>query len=126
MSPFIFMSEDTLNYWIYSEVIMPEVIDVRNRILNQSEQTEYAEKFGQICIIQDGAYGQIQAIENKLIPWCKRHDYGITFAKYAAGCSLTQSPNDKGSMHSNLHRLFKKDFFRSDIAEPETGSWYEL
>jgi len=55
--------------------------------------------------VQDGAYEKIQAIENKLIPWCKGHDYGITFAKYAAGCSLTQSPNDKGSMHSNLHRL---------------------
>ena len=39
------MSEDTLNYWIYSKVIVPEIIDVRNRILNQSEQTEFAEKF---------------------------------------------------------------------------------
>ena len=38
--------ENTLTYWIYSEVIVPEIIDVRNRILNQSEQTKFAEKFG--------------------------------------------------------------------------------
>ena len=29
-------------------------------------------------------------------------------------------------MHANLHRLFKIDFFRSDIAEPRTGNWIEL
>lgn len=126
------MREEDINYWIYAEVIVPEVLMVRERIFHQctsidiSKHSEYFEKFGPICILQDGAHGQIQAIEKKLFQMCQDNDLLVLFAKYSAGCSMIQSPNDKGPMHANLHRLFKNDFFSREVAEPVTGSWVEL
>ena len=111
------MREEDINYWIYAEVIVPEVLMVRERIFHQcisigiSKHSEYFEKFGPICILQDGAHGQIQAIEKKLFQTCQDNDLLVLFAKYSAGCSMIKSPNDRVPMHANLHRLFKHDFF---------------
>ena len=59
-----------------------------------------------------------------------RRDYfklvieNIFFAKYSAGASLTQSPNDKGTMHSSMHKLFRSQRFNTrGTIELEGATW---
>jgi hypothetical protein len=120
------MDEEILNRSIYMEVILPEVISVRNGHLtdqyNQSEEKQ--ELFKYAAIAQDGAYGQIKAIETTLHPYTKENNLDIFWAKYAGGASLSQSPNDKGMMHSTLHTLFKSTSFHyGNALEPVGGAW---
>ena len=80
--------------------------------------------FQNIAIFQDGAAGQIKSIENTLIDYCQEHNLDVTFCKYAAGTSLSESPNNKGVMHASLHRYFKTSDFRlNEIAEYDIYDW---
>jgi hypothetical protein len=70
---------------------------------------------------------QIRAIEESLQPWSVEHSLNITWGKYAAGASLCQSPNDKGMMHSILHKLFKSSKYKyGDYIEPDNGRWRKV
>ena len=83
-----------------------------------------------ICIAQDGAYPQTNAIKNILDPWCVSKNKYVCFIKYAAACSMTQSPNDVSSCHSLLHRAYKSEDFRSSqeksITVPDTKVWMDV
>ena len=120
------MDDEIVNIYIYWNVILPEVIEVR-RMKLEDEYNIDKEKFKEIAIAQDGALGQIRAIENFLQPRCAKDDLNIIWAKYAAGSSLCQSPNDKGVMHANLHKLFKSSKYRYEtVADPDCGRWVAL
>ena len=62
-----------------------------------------------------------------MVAHCEENNLDITFCKYAAGTSLTESPNDKGVMHASLHRYFRAaDFRMTEICELETYDWPEV
>lgn len=76
-------------------------------------------------LLQDGAYGQIQALTMKLAAEAK--EKRIFLGKYAGGCSMTQSVNDVGNMHKVLKTMFKSSYFRyNDVAECNSRAWCEL
>ena len=122
------MNEEILNHHIYSTVIIKEVVEVRRKLL-EDPLSRYTiddpnNPYQYIAIAQDGATGQIKAIENSLHQLCEDENQKIIWAKYAAGASLSQSPNDKGVMHHTLHTLFKSVSFKNeDMIEPHTGGW---
>jgi len=59
----------------------------------------------------DAAHAQINALMNELNEQYTRRGKKIILVKYSAGCSMTQSPNDKGKMHTILHACFKSSAF---------------
>jgi hypothetical protein len=67
-----------------------------------------------ISINQNGANGQVKAIENSLHNMCAEANQNIIWGKFSAGASMTQTPNDKGAMHHTLHDLFKTSNFRNE------------
>ena len=47
--------------------------------------------------------------------------------KYAGGCSLTQSANDRGMMHNQMHSCFEStNFSLKDHPTPDSVVWREL
>ncbi len=123
------MDEELLNESIYTEVIIPEVLKVRQGYLDDpsNQVAEFQTRYQFIAVAQDGANGQIKAIENTLFPWTEENNMDILWVKYAGGASLSQSPNDKGMMHSTLHSHFKSPNFHYGCApEPEGGNWRRL
>ena len=93
-------------------------------INSQEALTNSYSEYRYIAILQDGAIPQINAIKNHLEPYCKEKNKDIIWGKYAAGTSLTQSPNDKGAMHVSLHRLLRSnDFNYRDIPESTKLDW---
>jgi hypothetical protein len=122
------MNDELLNHHIYTKVIIPEVEEVRRKLLHDPWSIypidDANNPYQNIAIAQAGAAGQIKAIENSLHQICQDTNKKIIWAKYAAGASLSQSPNDKGVMHHTLHTLFKSPSFKRDeMIEPHTGGW---
>lgn len=85
------------------------------------------ERYEHICIGQDGAQGQIHAILEHLDAWCRDQKYKVTFLKYAAGCSMTQSPNDVGRMHQLLKEGIKSYKYSAAVdIDPPGKMWEQL
>jgi len=66
---------------------------------------------------------------NHVNKWCNDNQYPIIMMKYAAACSMTQSPNDQGRMHTILHKSFSQTSFRyGDIVvnDPPGKAFREL
>jgi len=70
------MSDEVVNKYIYSEVIIPSTLQNREILLTTHSP---AERYQMIAIAQDGANGQIQAIENYLHQMCEENAYNIMF-----------------------------------------------
>ena len=83
------------------------------------------EKFQYICIAFDGDHPQIVATERFLIPRSISKKQDLVFAKWAGGCSMTQSPNDNNrGMHPVLKKIYGDSKFRYEsIADPSGGNW---
>ena len=83
------------------------------------------EKFKYVCIAFDGDHPQIAATERFLIPRSILKKQDLVFAKWAGGCSMTQSPNDNNrGMHPVLKKIYGDSKFRYDsIADPSGGKW---
>ena len=81
------------------------------------------EKFQYICIAFDRDHPQIVATERFLIPSNISKNQDLVFAKWAGGCSMTQSPNDNNRrMHPVLKKIYGDSKFRYDsIADPSGG-----
>ena len=76
--------------------------------------------------MRDGAYGQINAAHG-LHDWNVRHNHNMFMIKTSGGCSMSESPNDLGYMHSILHNLFKgKDFKCKVYDDPPDPSYAAL
>lgn len=125
------MDEELLHQIIYSQAIVPEVVQRRRtlksdpniRLIPRSELDLL--KYSAIGI--DGADGPIKAIENFVHSNCQSLSQNVIFAKYAAGTSLTQSANDQGVMHSTLKKCFQDSKFKyPEVADPIGGSWLEV
>ena len=88
-------------------------------LLLESKKIEAKHKF--TVLIRDGAYGQIncmRAVHDKNVRDGRHHLY----VKSSGGCSMTESINDLGYGHSNLHRLINsKDFECKEYTDPEGG-----
>lgn len=122
------MDEELLNFHIYSRVIIPEVIEVRRKLMENPfaawAPTDDENPYRWISITQDGANGQVKAIENSLHNMCVEANHNIIWGKFSAGASMPQAPNDKGVMHHTLHNLFKTSNFRNEEPmEPNTEPW---
>jgi hypothetical protein len=97
--------------------------------VNEVERHEkIKEKFKYICIAFDGDHPQIAATERFLIPRSISKKQDLVFAKWAGGCSMTQSPNDNNrGMHPVLKKIYGDSKFRYDsIADPSGGKWVLL
>jgi hypothetical protein len=57
-----------------------------------------------IILACDGALSQVHVIMDTLSQENARMEWNILFVKYAAQCSMIQSPNDVGKMHQILHK----------------------
>lgn len=80
-----------------------------------------------IIIAQDGAIPQVKAIFHKVMAKCDREKFMIAFLKFAAGCSMIQSPNDVGPCHSILKRLFSSSEFKwAEVNDPPYQNWKDL
>lgn len=86
------------------------------------------EKYQYICIAFDGDHPQIVATERFLIPRSISKKQDLVFAKWAGGCSMTQSPNDNNrGMHPVLKKIYGDSKFRYEsIADPSGGKWVLL
>ena len=88
------------------------------------------ERFRKMALASDGALSQINALLDEL----KKSDNVIVrehimLVKYAAACSMTESPNDHGKMHQILHLLFSSPQFRYDQnhnEDPRGEKWIHL
>lgn len=120
------MDDETVNSFIYKDIIIPTVCTKRMELINHS-QTQHTDDnpYKYIAIFQDGAIGQIRAIEHTLLQYCDDNNMNIIFGKYAAGTSLTESPNDHGIMHALLHKFFKSSSDSENI-EYTTFDWIQL
>ncbi len=102
------MDDETVNTFVYQQVIISAVVNVRTALINHKYPSGINENeinpYQHIAIIQDGANGQIKCLENTVVDYCQENKLDITFCKFADGTSLTESPNDKGVMHASLHR----------------------
>ena len=76
-----------------------------------------------MVLIRDGAFPAINAT-NKIHTRNLEKQFCILFAKWAAGCSMTQSFNDAGFMHKNLHSLFSSNHYRYDDVTDPPGEVY--
>lgn len=92
-----------------------------------------AERFEWIVLACDGAYAQIQALLCLLNEQWIQKGYQIVLLKYAGGCSMSQSSNDVGKMHSILQSCFRSVSFRYDGTnggivhdDPPGQQWAEL
>lgn len=65
------------------------------------------QKHKRSVLASDGAIPQIKAMQKSLIGYEQDKGLSIWFLKYAAACSMTQSPNDRGKCHMLLHQLFR-------------------
>lgn len=95
---------------------------------NENDSLEtVSSRFQWLVLACDGAHPQIDLILNGLGERCKNDGQNILFFKYSAACSMVQSPNDQGRMHSILHRLFKSkfDYFSliNDASLPRGKAW---
>lgn len=150
------LKDEVVNNYIYQSAIIPEVMYRRESLkfvaLNHNELSlsqdgvdavainpallmidnanavnDDAEKFNNIAMACDGAYGQITAIIDMLHPRSVRKGHNIAWLKYAGGCSLVQSANDKGACHRTLHNLFKSTHFKyEDVTEPLSPQWANI
>jgi len=86
------------------------------------------EKYKWIALFCDGAQPQIDVILNQLNDYLLKKQKNIIFGKYAAQCSMTQSVNDRGKMHSILHESFKSTAFRygKSNVDPPGIAWAGL
>ena len=84
-----------------------------------------------MALLQDGAFGQINALMNRQILGglgsSEIAAQKIVLGKYAGGCSTTQSANDKGRQHHHLKRNFLSSHFKYDAyADPPGRAWTQL
>lgn len=126
------LKDEVLTAEIYKCTIIPEVVKKREEYLTEFAPANnvegYKAQFKYITILQDGAYGQVSAIEKQLHKYCEENTFNILFAKWSAGCSMVQSPNDCGMMHRNLKSFFKSRSYkaRDFYQESNLGSWCDL
>ena len=75
--------------------------------------------FKEMVLAMDGALPQIDAMKNIVTNLNTSQQLNLTLVKYAAGCSMTQSPNDVGNMHRLLHMFFKNSRYAlNDVSDP--------
>jgi hypothetical protein len=88
---------------------------------------EAADKYKFICLLNDGAYGQINALTGPLYEYSVTAGWNLIFAKYAAGCSMSQQVNDVGMMHLIIKQLFRsKRYTYEPLPEPDGVKWIQL
>jgi hypothetical protein len=110
------------------EDIQDEIIGVNiDRQENVTNFLQREEKYEYIGIACDGAFAQIDALLNHLNDKFIRDNLKITLVKYSGGCSMTQSTNDQGKMHTILHSCFRSSSFRyEDCEDPHGVDWKQL
>jgi hypothetical protein len=93
-------------------------------------QEEAEEKYRCKSLGMDGAYDQVECVLNYLAEKGIEKHWNIFFDKSAAGCSMTQSPNDNGMCHVLARAQFKAPAFRSldtkEIPDPPGRKWEQL
>ena len=93
-------------------------------LINESHPSreEVEKRLEWICIAQDGAIEYLEAVMSRLQSSNEMHGRSIINMKYAAGCSLSESPNDTGTMHMCLQgpACYGGDNFKyGEFTEPE-------
>jgi hypothetical protein len=58
-------------------------------------EMEVRAKYKLIASVNDGEYNNLDTVMTVLVEYCNSEGMDIGFAKYAAGCSFTQSPNEE-------------------------------
>lgn len=113
------------------EIIVPNVSSSSSEALNpppvqliQSTDpiillTPNSDEYKYIGLACDGAGPQIKVINEYLIQKSTAEKWNILFIKYCAGCSMTQSPNDVGKMHSILKQYTSAPDFRYEDSTPD-------
>lgn len=95
--------------------------------LQEQYNEEIRKKYQWITLASDGQIAQIKGLETLNQKWqIKQHN--IVIAKYSAGCSLEESPNDVGPMHRTLKACFNSTEFlyEGDIPDPAGECWTQL
>ena len=100
-------------------------------LINESHPSreEVEKRLEWICIAQDGAIEYLEAVMSRLQSSNEMHGRSIINMKYAAGCSLSESPNDTGTMHMCLQgpACYGGDNFKyGEITEPEGVFFVEM
>ena len=113
-----------------SQPSVPDEIEMTSaERVNEVERGEkIREMFKYLCIAFDGDHPQFVAAERFLIPRSVTKNQDLVFAKWAGGCSMTQSPNDNNrGMHPVLKKIYGDSKFRYDnISDPSGGKWVLL
>ena len=99
--------------------------------INESHPSreEVEKRLEWICIAQDGAIEYLEAVMSRLQYSNETHGRSIINIKYAAGCSLSESPNDTGTMHMCLQgpACYGGDNFKyGEFTEPEGVFFVEM
>ncbi|KAJ1406054.1 hypothetical protein B484DRAFT_404278 [Ochromonadaceae sp. CCMP2298] len=90
----------------------------------QLEEKKFENHAALFC---DKAFGQIAALRHSIAQRIEIKKLRMLLGKYAGGCSMTQSGNDNGQMHLNLHACFKSPSFRYDTPPDRPGPvWADL
>jgi hypothetical protein len=104
------MDEELLNFHIYPRVIIPEVIEVRRKLMENPfaawAPTDDENPDRWISINQDGANGQAKAIENSLHNMCVEADHNIRWGKFSAGASINEEPRQPNTEPWNVVKIF--------------------
>lgn len=59
--------------------------------------------------------------------WACSKGFNIVWAKYAGGCSMSQSPNDLGVQHKLMHQQFASSNYRyNDVCDPPGKPYADL
>jgi len=92
------------------------------------DEEEIREKHKYCAFSLDGAHPQIAAILNALNDDQAKKFLYFLYVKYAGGCSLTESPNDRGRCHAIFHYLFGSSDFRYERNpfDPPGQVWQQL
>ena len=81
------------------------------------------EKYKWTTLIRDGAYGPI-SVGPEMDSWNRGKGRQMFMAKWSAGCSMSESPNDLGHMHQILHALFSNADFKCRVSADPPGTYY--
>lgn len=92
------------------------------------DEQEVREKHKYCAFSLDGAHPQIAAILKVLNDDQAKKFLYFLYVKYAGGCSLTESPNDRGRCHAIFHLLFSSSDFRYERNpfDPPGHVWQQL
>ena len=86
-------------------------------------ETDIRHKYRNTLLLRDGAFGQINA-GPAIDSYNKSKGREMYMAKWSGGCSMTESPNDGGYMHSILHKAFGSPEFKCKTYADPPGMLY--